>query len=1262
MDQKAMPLSPQSIRPPLVDASNRVDKYPTPRAVQGEGLMRDQHYLTSPQPMSIVTSPLSQKGYVDNNCVSPLIHSAVEFTRNSTVSADSIVSNQGKRKTHVGPWQLGKNLGEGATGRVRLAKHMSTGQTAAIKIVSKKSAAMAQSDSIAAMDRNIGFHSKTGVRQMPSGIEREVVIMKLIEHPNVVRLYDVWENRGELYLVLEYVEGGELFNYLSKYGPLEEFEAVKLFRQIIAGLAYCHRFSICHRDLKPENILLDSQHNVKLADFGMAALQPAGHWLKTSCGSPHYAAPEIIKGRNYRGDKADLWSCGIILFALLTGYLPFDGGDLSSTLRLVKTAKVEIPEHLSDEAADLIYQILQKRPEDRISMRDIWLHPLMRRYECLDPVLSNPFIGPAPPLSVHECGPPVHSRLDIEEELLRNLQTLWHDVKREALIEKLLNAEPTHERMFYNALIKFRNEQLENYQGQALEYSASDYHHMSRGPKRPSIPRNNGRSRGSRRRGQVPTPRNASLSSSVQEPKSSATVESYDPFRSPHHVVPEKESAYARITIHRDIPDIAKRCREAEGTVTSNAISEEDFEDDIECLPSSPFAVLRNKKKLSSVKSFQSRTSHTGTRRPLNGMATPRSASYKRNVCFRHVRNRSQGSAITKAEAAAERVVDGNMRENSLESIDVGPCAEQESSPLLPAQPGLVRGAGVALRTCAPQKTLRECDFIWREDARQVSHELSQICEEAFNGGSLSTVCTTTSTCMSPETPATSVAMMSPQVSHSRISTHNGKGPGTPSRCGGWPRSYTAAELAETRRKLLAHSTQDGSEDVPGYLVAVISHLDRLIEEDKLRQRDIDESVHVSVEESVTIAHEASGLSIISEAMDAGSDITHANSQSYRRVRPQSISTNSARISRDGLRTVRMVPQSSSHSIDIVRPLTIRKKSQQGAPQDNQHQHVDSQSTPEGEKIASSRFSSLNSRYSRTLCELDPIAEIPPKLEKCHATSYPENKKWSWLPIKSHIPTETTNRVPKPLHPSNGTVIVHEVKPSADPTTQSQHSEKNRVAAIGKHKGGFFRKLMKLKGSKSSHPTTSKQPHPNLANQREAESQATETIPILTGSTEALGLINADKPLPQRPRGSRKSVNWFSRMFQFKPATRVLALNVSKMKGRKEVYKILREWKPYGMKSVSLDKANSVIHGEVAENNLRRIRPVEFSAEFYTVLERGRQANLSLVQFKQEKGAVSSFNEVVDALHKEMKQRGLLEENPFRAKEMMEVLDKFDHL
>ena len=184
-------------RQPFSDASSRVNHSKSPRVETPRVRVEEVDQLKTPDRMSIVATPTPREK--ENQRLSVATDFQCESARSSVMSAASLLSNKGKRKTHVGPWQLGRTLGKGATGRVRLAKHAVTGQTAAIKIVSKKSAAMVQSESIAAMDRNAShFSGYSNARQMPSGIEREVVIMKLIEHPNVISLYDVWENRGEL--------------------------------------------------------------------------------------------------------------------------------------------------------------------------------------------------------------------------------------------------------------------------------------------------------------------------------------------------------------------------------------------------------------------------------------------------------------------------------------------------------------------------------------------------------------------------------------------------------------------------------------------------------------------------------------------------------------------------------------------------------------------------------------------------------------------------------------------------------------------------------------------------------------------------------------------------------------------------------------------------------------------------------------------------------------------------------------------------------
>lgn len=255
---------------------------------------------------------------------------------------------------------------------------------------------------------------------------------------------------------MELVEGGELFNHIQNNGRLPEPEAVRLFRQIISGLAYCHSFHICHRDLKPENILLDGEGNAKIADFGMAALQPANQWLHTSCGSPHYACPEVISHQPYRGDLADVWSAGVVLFAMLCGYLPFQS-DLedekaqgSEICQKVMDVDYRLPEDvLSWEAMDFIWHCLQGNPSKRIRIRQMWEHPLMQKYQRLDPIdaLGRYYIGPTSQLSAKDCGPVFKYRSQIDPEILRNLRNLWHSVSERELSKRLMSAEyvlPSH--------------------------------------------------------------------------------------------------------------------------------------------------------------------------------------------------------------------------------------------------------------------------------------------------------------------------------------------------------------------------------------------------------------------------------------------------------------------------------------------------------------------------------------------------------------------------------------------------------------------------------------------------------------------------------------------------------------------------------------------------------------------------------------------------------------------------------------------------
>lgn len=338
----------------------------------------------------------------------------------------------------IGPWKLGKTLGRGATGRVLLATHMTTGQKAAVKVVSKS---------------ELQEGETKGDNSLPYGIEREIIIMKLLTHPNVLRLYDVWETSKALYLVLEYVEGGELFDLLVERGPLPEAEAIKYFRQIILGTAYCHALGICHRDLKPENLLLDGDLNVKLADFGMAALELNGKLLETSCGSPHYAAPEIVSGLKYHGAASDVWSCGVILFALLTGRLPFDDENIRNLLLKVQAGNFEMPHDISIDAQDLIDKMLTTDPIKRIKTEDILNHHLLNKYPIPNEDLISVKSLPHPQTAYKSLG----SVKNIDKQILSNLSILWNDRPQEEIINNLLKTGSTPEKTFYALLMRYRH-------------------------------------------------------------------------------------------------------------------------------------------------------------------------------------------------------------------------------------------------------------------------------------------------------------------------------------------------------------------------------------------------------------------------------------------------------------------------------------------------------------------------------------------------------------------------------------------------------------------------------------------------------------------------------------------------------------------------------------------------------------------------------------------------------------------------------------
>ncbi|KAI3450259.1 hypothetical protein Pfo_006924 [Paulownia fortunei] len=249
-------------------------------------------------------------------------------------------------------YELGRLLGQGTFAKVYYARSVQTGQSVAIKVIDKEKI------------------MKVGIIEQ---IKREISVMRLVRHPYIIHLYEVMATKTKIYFVMEYAKGGELFNKVAK-GKLKEDVARKYFQQLINAVDFCHSRGVYHRDLKPENILLDENENLKVSDFGLSALAESKRQdglLHTTCGTPAYVAPEVINRKGYDGAKADIWSCGVILFVLLSGYLPFHDSNLMEMYRKIGKAEFKCPHWFPHEVQKLLSRILDPNPNGRISIARI---------------------------------------------------------------------------------------------------------------------------------------------------------------------------------------------------------------------------------------------------------------------------------------------------------------------------------------------------------------------------------------------------------------------------------------------------------------------------------------------------------------------------------------------------------------------------------------------------------------------------------------------------------------------------------------------------------------------------------------------------------------------------------------------------------------------------------------------------------------------------------------------------------------------------
>ncbi|CAD8136584.1 unnamed protein product [Paramecium pentaurelia] len=292
--------------------------------------------------------------------------------KNSDKENTSLNNKEILKPRIIGDYQLVKTLGVGTFGLVKLGLHQITGEKVAIKILEK--------------ERIIEV---TDVER----VSREIHILKLIRHRHVIQLYEIIETKKHIFLVMEFCDNGELFDYIVKNEKLDEIEACRIFQELISGIEYIHKLNIVHRDLKPENLLLDHQNQIKIVDFGLSNTYKQGELLKTACGSPCYAAPEMIAGHRYQSILVDIWSCGVILFATICGQLPFEDKNTSDLYKKILSGQYTIPSHVSQDGQSFLKGILNTDPSKRFNLEQIKQHPWFKLYKRVQSIPQGIIIG-----------------------------------------------------------------------------------------------------------------------------------------------------------------------------------------------------------------------------------------------------------------------------------------------------------------------------------------------------------------------------------------------------------------------------------------------------------------------------------------------------------------------------------------------------------------------------------------------------------------------------------------------------------------------------------------------------------------------------------------------------------------------------------------------------------------------------------------------------------------------------------------------------
>ncbi|RPB14728.1 Pkinase-domain-containing protein [Morchella conica CCBAS932] len=1095
-----------------------------------------------------------------------------------------------KRKAQVGPWILGRTLGKGSTGRVRLAKHCDTGQLVAIKIVGKGN-----------NGGNLGAHGQ--VNSLPQGLEREVIIMKLISHDNVMGLWDVWENRGELYLVLEYIEGGELFEYLTRRGRLPEAEAMKFFRQILSGLDYCQHFNICHRDLKPENLLLDAHGNIKIADFGMAALQPQGSLLNTPCGSPHYASPEIISGKEYDGVKSDIWSCGIVLFVLLAGFLPFDDDNIRDLLNKVIRGRFTMPREFSIEAQDLIWRMLTVDPKARIAMAQIWKHPLVRKHAPIDPRTGLEMDrGPKPP-SPQDIGRPVKNRRDIDRELLKNLGTLWQGVRERDLVERLLNNVFNQEKVFYFLLLEYRKQHLENYPGTEHAPGNSDLNQQSGSSLQPtkSI---TGRAQRHSSGNAARYCQNDTADTGDYRPHARGkgrTTEFGDRIEdNNHNPSPTHHSSHERYADNEDL-----KCQKSASHPRVIASR------------SSLINPMRHASRSSGRRGHHSKASLVSYMSSSpSAYRSARHSHSKRHVSFNHHRSCSKGRSRSKLVVARDNTnKEVWVDEESRFDREDTPKFREPSAALLPKSRGEyatessslsgpkvpnVRNTGGVIASRKRMSFMRENEEAERR--RKVSKELEEACERAFNSSVIGSSFTSLGTIKSLGDVTVD------HISNATGATNSDdNAPGTVGRATvSTQTDYSGSFFGTTKRKSPnlpselssvkyydgggALQTPEDDGDVPkkGCLDAVIEHLDRLM----------DSSANMN------------GAEKLRAVSQGGHDIEFASTSmnvAPLNICPRSTTRKPQSEMLENEKAVRIVDEALKP--DNIISVQFEGLAQKGDP------HYGYKNASSGDRNSISKEASL------------PVDGTIDKDIK---------KKRSFLGIFTG--KKTVKDVKNMVKPGDnysevtGATSTHENRSSGATNTEK--------ITFGKRSGNALRRFVSRDAKKEQELVNgiTETFNPMLG---EGDSLGRCPSPSIGRSDEEHNDVSGNQDEFSKVMGQR---SWLWRILKVKPANRTIQFNISAFQCRKEILKLYKDWLTHGLEIVEDDRRGLILRARVLSSNSLNIKEVTFVGEIRTY-SGSKKTGTSVIHFTQEKGAASSFNRVMEAIILACGTRGFLVEN-----------------